>query len=386
MLDDVIQWRRSFHQHPELEFDTHQTANTVHELLSSFGIEVHREIGRTGLVGVLKCGNSDRAIGLRADMDALPLHELNQVDYRSLDDGKMHACGHDGHMAMLLGAARQLAETKQFDGTVYFIFQPNEERGFGAQAMIDDGLFERFPMQAVYGMHNMPGIEAGKLCMKSGPIMAAEDSFKIVIKGQGGHSSQPHLCVDAITVGAEVVTALQTIRSRTLDPFSPAVVSVTEFKTDGQVNVIASEVEITGDCRSFDESVQDQIEKQMAALVSSICQAHGAGHQFEYRKLFYPTINSERETDAARRAALAVNGEPRVDLNCAPMTASEDFASMLRVKPGAYIFIGNGVDSEGGCMLHNSKYDFNDAILETGIRYWVALVEQELKKVYTPNH
>jgi amidohydrolase len=379
LLDDVIRWRKDFHQYPELEFDVATTASKVANLLSSFGIKVHSSIGISGLVGTLKCGSSSNAIGLRADMDALPLYEQNTFTHCSRHEGMMHACGHDGHMAMLLGAARILANTKNFDGTVHFIFQPNEERGLGAQQMINDGLFERFDMQAVYGMHNMPRIQAKKLCMKSGPIMAAEDNFSIKVKGLGGHSSQPHHCIDPIVIGAKIVTALQTITSRMLDPFKAAVISVTNFKTNGATNVIASEVEITGDCRSFDETIQNTIAEKMEKLVCSLCAAYGASHEFSYDKLFYPTINTPQETEAAINAAYAVNGKSMVSPNCQAMTASEDFSSMLRVKPGAYIFIGNGLDSHGGCMLHNTNYDFNDEILQTGINYWVTLVEQQLK-------
>lgn len=378
MLEDTVRWRHEFHQHPELEFDVHSTANTVAQLLESFGITVHREIGISGVVGELKCGDSNKAIGLRADMDALAIHEQNQFDYRSKSDGKMHACGHDGHMAMLLGAARQLSARKSFNGSVYFIFQPNEEHGLGAQSMIDDGLFDRFDMQAVYGMHNMPGMEAGFFCIRSGAIMAAEDNFYITIRGKGGHSSQPHHCIDPIVIGANIVTALQSIPSRMLDPLEHTVVSVTDFKTNGTTNVIASEVTISGDCRCFSESTQDIIAQKMHTLVSSICNAFGASCEFSYKKVFYPTVNTCKETEAALKSALKVNGETGVNGDCLPITASEDFSSMLRVKPGAYILIGNGLGSKGGCMLHNAQYDFNDNIIQTGIDYWVTLVEQEL--------
>jgi amidohydrolase len=378
MLKEIINWRRDFHKHPELEFDVHRSANIISDLLRSFDLKVYEKIGKTGVVGVLSQGSSDRAIGLRADMDALPLHEKNDFEHRSIYDNKMHACGHDGHMAMLLGAAKQLSHTREFDGTVYFIFQPNEERGLGAQQMIDDGLFEKFPMQAVYGMHNMPGIDTGKICLRSGAIMGAEDNFLIKIKGVGGHSSTPHKCIDPIVIGTNIVNALQTIPSRMIDPLESVVVSVTDFKTDGSTNIIASEVEITGDCRCFHESVQDAVAESMQSIVSSICKAYGAEYEFEYKKLFYPTINTHQEYLAAAKAAIAVNGIEDVDTDCAPITASEDFSSMLRVKPGAYVLIGNGKHSSGGCMLHNAHYEFNDDVLATGMQYWVKLVEQEL--------
>ena len=378
LSSEMSQWRRQLHSQPETGFDVQQTASFVADQLESFGIEVHTGIGQTGLVGVLRNGDSENAIGLRADMDALQIQEMNTFDYRSKNEGRMHACGHDGHSAMLLGAAKQMAATRNFNGTVYFIFQPNEEHGLGAQAMIDDGLFERFPMQSVFGIHNMPGMEAGRLAMRSGAVMASEDNFVISIKGRGGHASQPHHHIDPLVIGAEIILALQTIVSRTVSPEEQAVVSVTEIETDGAVNVIPSNVVIKGDCRCFGDEVRGQIESQMGQLVKGICGAHGAEHDFDYIRLFHSTINDEAETKAARRAAEASVGEANVEYNCKPLTISEDFSSMLRVKAGCYIFIGNGIDSVGGCMLHNPNYDFNDDISETGVRYWSTLVEQKL--------
>jgi hippurate hydrolase len=279
---------------------------------------------------------------------------------------------------MLLGAAKHLSENRNFDGTVYFIFQPNEEHGLGAQAMIDDGLFERFPMQSVFGIHNMPGMEAGWLSMRSGPVMASEDNFVITIKGRGGHASQPHHHIDPLVIAAEIILALQTIVSRTINPEQQAVVSVTEIITDGAVNVIPSNVVIKGDCRCFGDEVRGLIESQMAQLVKGISSAHGATHDFDYIRLFHSTINDEEQTKAAYRAAVESVGKDKVEYNCKPLTISEDFSSMLRVKPGCYIFIGNGIDSVGGCMLHNPNYDFNDDISETGVRYWSTLVQQKL--------
>ena len=376
--DQMQGWRRHLHQHPETEFAVFDTAAFVIKKLTEFGIIVQEGIGQIGIVGQLTKGTSTNAVGLRADMDALAIQELNDFSYKSVNNGHMHACGHDGHTSMLLGAAQELAEHGEFDGTVYFIFQPDEEHGAGAQAMIDDGLFERFPMQAVYGMHNMPGMTAGHISMNSGGVMASEDNFKIVIKGRGGHASQPHHHIDPLVIGAEILLGLQTIVSRSINPEQQAVVSATEFVTDGAVNVIPSTVTITGDCRSFSEEVQDTMEARMGQLVAGICHAHGAQHEYTYERVFWATINSVKETLAAGQAAVSLLGEECVDLACRPKTISEDFSSMLRVKKGCYVFLGNGIDSEGGCMLHNPHYDFNDDILETGAGYWVTLVQQEL--------
>ena len=378
LIEEMSQWRQLLHSQPETGFDVHQTAAFVATQLKSFGLEVHTGIGQTGIVAKLSNGQSDQAIGLRADMDALQIQEMNVFDYRSKQDGKMHACGHDGHSTMLLGAAKHLAENRNFDGTIYFIFQPNEEHGLGAQAMIDDGLFERFPMQAVFGIHNMPGMEAGTLSMRSGPIMASEDNFVITIKGRGGHAALPHHSIDPLVIGAEIILSLQTIVSRTINPEQQAVVSVTEIDTDGAVNVIPSNVVIKGDCRCFGDEVRGQIESKMGQLVKGICSAHGAEHDFDYIRLFHSTINDEEQTKAAYKAAITSVGEANVEYNCKPLTTSEDFSSMLRVKAGCYIFIGNGIDSVGGCMLHNPNYDFNDDISATGVRYWSTLAEQKL--------
>ena len=378
LIREMTLWRRQLHSQPETGFEVHQTAKLVAKLLTSFGLEVHTGIGQTGIVAVLTNGESNLAIGLRADMDALQIQEHNTFDHRSKYDGKMHACGHDGHSSMLLGAAKHLSENRNFNGTIYFIFQPNEEHGLGAQAMIDDGLFERFPMQSIFGIHNMPGMEAGRLSMRSGPVMASEDNFVITIKGRGGHASQPHHHIDPIVIGAEIIMALQTIVSRTISPEQQAVVSVTEIDTDGAVNVIPSNVIIKGDCRCFGDEVRGQIEAQMGQLVKGICRAHGAQHEYEYIRLFHSTINDEEQTIAAYNAAVEAVGEGNVEKNCKPLTISEDFSSMLRVKAGCYIFIGNGIDSVGGCMLHNPNYDFNDNISATGVRYWSTLVEQKL--------
>jgi len=374
---EMISWRHDLHRCPELGFEVPETAAYIADKLKSFGIDTHTGIGKTGIVGVLKKGTSDKAIGLRADIDALKIQEMNTFDHKSKIDGHMHACGHDGHSTMLLGAAKALRDL-DFDGTVYFIFQPNEEHGLGAQAMIDDGLFDRFPMETIYGMHNIPGRPAGQLAMKAGPIMAGEDNFVITIKGRGGHASQPHHHIDPLVISAEIILGLQTIVARSVDPFEQAVVSVTEIETNGTVNVIPSNVTLKGDCRSFKLDVSQTIERRIGELAKGICAAHGAEVELSYKRVFHATTNTSAEAEKAHSAALTTNNADMVEYPCEAMTASEDFAHMLLVKKGAYIFIGNGTDSEGGCMLHNPHYDFNDKILTTGVRYWINLVQQEL--------
>jgi hippurate hydrolase len=365
------------HRCPELGFELSETAGYIERQLQELDIETHSEIGQVGLVGVLRKGSSHRAIGLRADMDALKIQELNTFDYRSKTEGHMHACGHDGHSAMLLGAAEAL-RSLDFDGTVYFVFQPNEEHGLGAQAMIDDGLFDRFPMDAIYGMHNMPGRPAGQLAMKPDGIMAGEDNFSLTIVGRGGHASQPHQHIDPLVISAEIILAMQSIVARSIDPAEQAVVSVTEIEADGTVNVVPSIVTIKGDCRSFKRDVSETIERRLGELAQGICQAHGAELRFSYQRVFHATTNHPAETEHALAAAQATNPAELVEYPCDAMTASDDFAHMLLEKQGAYVFIGNGSDSVGGCALHNPHYDFNDEILVTGVRFWINLVQQQL--------
>lgn len=379
LLADMTEWRRHLHRFPECGFDVEQTSDFIAAKLESFGIEVVRNIGHTGLVGVLRAGDGAGAIGLRADMDALHIHEKNSFAHRSQHEGRMHACGHDGHSTMLMGAAAELAQSRDFNGTVYFIFQPDEEHGKGAQAMIDAGLFERFPMDAVYGLHNLPGLPAGSFTVRPGSLMASESSFEIVIGGTGGHAAMPHTGVDPLVVGAQVVVGLQTIVSRSLSAIhETAVISATEFITNGTVNVIPSEVTIKGDCRCFTEATLAKIEQRMEAVVAGICQAAGARYRFEFINTFYPTVNSAAETQHAVSAARAALGDDMVNDSCDPFTISEDFSSMLRVKPGCYALLGNGTESVGGCALHNPNYDFNDGILESGARYWIQLVREQL--------
>jgi amidohydrolase len=375
----VKEWRQHIHQHPEFGFEEVQTSKMVADKLEEFGIEVHRNIGKTGVVGVLKCGNSDRSIGLRADMDALHVTEQNVFKHASTYEGVMHACGHDGHTSMLLGAAHELARTRDFDGTVYFIFQPGEEHGLGAKAMIADGLFSRWNIDAIYAMHNLPGIPEGHFVTRPGSIMASESSFEIDIIATGGHAAMPHMSTDPIVVGAQVVTAMQTIVSRNLSAIhETAVISITEFTTNGTVNVIPSKVNIKGDTRSFTDEALAKIEAAIERIVKGQCISAGVDYKYHFNNSFLSTINSPKHTTKAARAAKSVAGEDKVNASCEPFTISEDFSFMLREVDGCYILVGNGEGECGGTALHNPLYDFNDKILMLGVRYWQALVEQEL--------
>lgn len=372
-------WRRHLHQHPELGFAEHETSAFVAVTLTNLGIEVTSGIGGTGVVGSLRRGTSARAVGLRADMDALALTEVGDHAHRSGHDGATHACGHDGHMAMLLGTAAVLAERGGFDGTVRFFFQPAEEHGRGARAMLDDGLLARFPVDAVHGLHNLPGVPAGHLHTRPGPIMAAEDNFEIRILGRGGHAARPHMVVDPLVVAAEIITALQTIVSRTLDPTQPAVLSCTGITSDGIRNAIPGRVLVHGDTRSIHPTVRDLLERRMRELCTGIAAAHGARAEVTYTHEFEPTVNDPACTADAVRAAIAVAGTDQVDPACAPVLASEDFGLLSEAVPGCFTFLGNGTEpGAGGNPLHSSDYDFNDDVLEAGIAYYPALVQSVL--------
>ena len=375
--DELAAWRQDIHAHPELAFEETRTAEIVAAKLESFGVEVDRGLATTGVVGTLRVGDSPRTMGLRADMDALPLHEENEVAYRSRHDGKMHACGHDGHTTMLLGAAKYLAETRQFDGTIHFIFQPAEELAGGARVMIDEGLFERFPVDAVYGMHNFPELEPGEFAVRSGPIMAAMDTFRILVRGKGTHGAMPQLGVDPVVVGAHIVTALQTIMSRALDPVDSAVLSVTQFHGGEIDTIIPAEVELRGGVRTFRPEVQERVERRMREIAEGTAAAHGATVELSYTRNYPATVNTEAETALAIAAAGDVVGADKVDTQMKPCMGSEDFAFMLEERPGCYLMIGNG-GAAGGCLLHNPHYDFNDDILPLGASYWVQLVENVL--------
>ncbi|PCJ88222.1 MAG: amidohydrolase [Hyphomicrobiales bacterium] len=374
----MLEWRHDLHCTPELGFEEYDTAQFIAEKLQSFGIEVHEKVGGTGVVGVLRRGDGQHSIGLRADMDALPITEQSKLAYRSVHEGRMHACGHDGHMTMLLGAACHLAKKGAFDGTAVFIFQPDEENGRGAKAMIDDGLFERFPIDIVYAIHNLPGLESGRIAVKSGPIMACEDTFKINITGKGAHAAMPHRGIDPIVIGAEIVTALQTIVSRTLDPLDNAVVSITDFCPNGARNTIPDSVTLSGDVRSFSPAVQNRIEKTMQRIVAGICAAHGARQTVQYHREYTATVNTQREAGIVAEQAVAAHGGDMVNPDCLPLMASDDFGLMLRARPGAYFFLGNGVTGASGRSLHNPGYDFNDDILATGAQFWVRMVQTQL--------
>ena len=376
--DEMIAWRRHIHKHPETAFEEHQTSDYVALRLHEFGIDVHRGLAGTGVVGTLKGGKGDGpAIGLRADMDALDIEEKNDIDYKSENPGKMHACGHDGHSTMLLGAAKYLSETKNFAGTVHFIFQPAEENEGGGRVMIEEGLFEKFPVESVYGMHNMPGIPVGEFAIRPGPIMASFDIFEITLTGTGTHAALPQLGRDAVVAASQLVTALQTIASRTVSPFDAAVVSVTQIHTGDTWNVIPEEAVIRGTTRAFKEEIQTHMETEIRRIADGIAATFGVTAQVHYERRYPPTINDAAETDLTAGIAREIAGNDMVSLDKDPMMGAEDFAFMLNEKPGAYMWIGNG-PRDGGCMLHNPHYDFNDEVLPLGASYWAKLVETRL--------
>jgi amidohydrolase len=376
----MVRWRHALHQFPETGFNEHRTSGFVAKALELMGLQVHRDVGGTGVVASLTVGDGAGVIGLRADMDALAMTETaDGRPHISQNTGCMHACGHDGHMAMLLGAAQILTRQRDFNGTVRFIFQPAEEHSRGAKAMIQDGLFERFPVDEIYGAHNIPGMPAGHIATRVGGIMASEDNFVIRIRGQGGHAARPHMAIDPLVVAAEIILALQTIVGRSVDPAESAVVSCTEIHSDGIRNAIPTHVQIKGDTRSYSPAVQALLERRMRELCHGIAAAHGASCEVEYTHEFVPTVNWPACTPVAIRAARAVVGADKVDANVAPMMISEDFGAFLQVVPGAFVFIGNGAaDSPGGVPLHNSRYDFNDAILSVGARYFAEIARQRL--------
>ena len=375
----LVEWRHLLHRSPEFGFDEVFTSNFIADKLESFGIKVVRGIGKTGVLGILQKGGGLNSIGLRADMDALKIQEKNEFAYRSQYDGMMHACGHDGHSAMLLGAAEYLADRVAFSGTVYFIFQPAEEHGKGAKAMIKDGLFSDYNIDAVYGLHNLPGLSTGTFAIRPGSIMASESSFHIQLRGRGGHAAMPYMTVDIMLVASQIVVALQSIVSRKLNVLSkPAVVSVTEFLTDGTVNVLPSKISLKGDCRCFSDETLQHLEVSMERVVAGLCASAGAEYTFDFETVFPTTVNHPEQTSVAIQVAEQVFGTGKVNGNCDRFTISEDFANMLDVRPGCYGLIGNGGEEGSGCALHNPQYDFNDEILVEGVKYWVKLAETVL--------
>ncbi len=378
--------RRDIHAHPELCFQEVRTADVVAAKLTEWGIPIHRGMGTTGVVGIVKAGTSTRAIGLRADMDALPMQEFNTFAHTSKNAGKMHACGHDGHTAMLLAAAQHFAKNRNFDGTVYLIFQPAEEGGGGAREMIKDGLFTQFPMDAVFGMHNWPGTQIGKFAVSPGPVMASSNEFKITIHGKGGHAALPHSACDPIPVAAAMVQAFQTIISRNKKPIDAGVISVTMIHAGQATNVIPDSCELQGTVRTFTLEVLDMIEQRMKEVAEGISASYGTTCDFEFVRNYPPTINHPKEAEFARSVMTKIVGADNV-LAQEQVMGAEDFAYMLQAKPGCYVFIANGDGSHremghggGPCMLHNPSYDFNDDLIPLGATYWVRLTEEWLTK------
>jgi amidohydrolase len=374
LADEITAWRRDFHENPELLYDVHRTAGIVAEKLKGFGCdEVVTGLGQTGVVGIIKgrSNASNRVIGLRADMDALPIEEATNLSYASKVPGKMHACGHDGHTAMLLGAAKYLAETRHFDGTAVVIFQPAEEGGGGGHAMVKDGLMERFGIQEVYGMHNWPGVPVGHFAMRPGPIMAAADRFTVTIEGKGGHGAYPQDCIDPIVAAAHVITALQTVASRSIDPLKSVVVSVCTIKAGEAFNVIPQTATLLGTVRTLSPEVRDLAETRICAIIENVCAALGAKALIEYNRGYPVTVNDAARTEFVASVAKGVAGESAVDTTVQPAMGAEDFSFMLEERPGAYVFLGNG-DTAG---VHHPAYDFNDEAIPYGVSLWAKIIE-----------
>jgi hippurate hydrolase len=375
---EMTAWRQDIHAHPELGFQENRTAGLVAAKLEAFGFdEVHRGVGRTGVVGVLRAGKSGRSVGLRADMDALPILEVNRFGHCSVNKGVMHACGHDGHTAMLLGAARYLASTRRFDGVVNFIFQPAEEGLGGARAMIEDGLFDRFPCQAVFGMHNRPSLDIGRFAVRSGPMMAGGAFFDIRVTGKGAHGARPETSVDAALVAAQIAVTLQSIVSRNVAPIDTAVLSVTRIHAGDAYNVIPQTAELGGTVRAFSSEVMQLVERNMKRVAENTAAAFGATAEVDFRLLFSPTVNNPAEAEFAARICAELVGQDKVERNPPLIMASEDFSFMLEQVPGCYLNIGNGL-AEGGCEVHNPAYDFNDRALPLGAAFFARAVEAKL--------
>ena len=377
---ELTAWRQDLHQHPELGFQEHRTSDFVAAKLAEWGIEVHRGIAGTGLVGVLKGQPGTGSIGLRADMDALPMQEANQFGHASKTPGKMHGCGHDGHTTTLLGAAKYLAETRNFAGTVNFIFQPAEEGGGGGRVMVEEGLFDRFPCDAVYGIHNDPSLPLGQAAVVDGTILAASDRVYITIKGFGGHAAKPHLAVDPVMVGAHVLVALQAVVARRVDPVDSAVLSICQFHSGSASNVIPAEAELAGTVRTLKPETRDLMEKLIAQVAEGTVAAHGATAEVRYERLYPPTINHQAQTQRAALAAAKVLGEAGVKRDLPPIMGGEDFSFLLLARPGCFVMMGQAGAEKGGVPVHHPLYDFNDDMLPVGASYFASLVEQELPR------
>ena len=393
LIDPIVQFqheiqqvRRDIHAHPELCFEEHRTAELVAQKLQAWGIPMIRGLGGTGVVGIIKNGTSDRAIGLRADMDALPMQEINTFEHTSRHAGKMHACGHDGHTAMLLGAALYLSKHKNFDGTVYLIFQPAEEGGGGARRMMEDGLFEQCPMEAVFGMHNWPGAAVGTFGVTAGPMMASSNEFEVVVRGKGAHAAQPHKGIDPIMAAIQIAQSWQTIVSRNASPLESVVLSVTQIHSGSATNVIPDEATLIGTVRGFSDAMIDLVERRMQTIAQHVAAAFDATVDFEFKRNYPPLVNHPKETAFAADVMRAIVGAENVDRQVEPTMGAEDFAYFLQAKPGCYVFIGNGDGAHreighglGPCNLHNPSYDFNDDLLPIGATYWVRLAEAYLQ-------
>jgi len=381
--EQMVTWRHYIHKHPELSFKEEMTSDFIASVLESNNIEMHRGLAVTGIVATVHGTKKGKAIGLRADMDALPIQERNEFSHKSIHDGKMHACGHDGHSTMLLGAAVYLKENNDFSGTVHFIFQPAEEGGGGGRVMVEEGIFEKFPCEAVYGMHNWPGMAEGQFAVHDTAVMAANETLKITIKGKGGHAAMPDQCVDPIVIGAQIITAIQSVVSRNVAPLDSAVVSVTMVDAGFVSNVIPNEMNLTGSLRYFKSKVGDDVKKKIKTIAEGISQSMGATASFSSVPNYPATVNTPKHAKLCASAAEVVVGSTNVLRNEKPSMGSEDFSFLLNASEGAYIWIGNGLvpedGPEGGCMLHNTQYDFNDEILPLGSSYWVELVKGILK-------
>ena len=376
--DEMTKWRRDIHQHPELGYEEIRTSDFVAAKLKEFGIEVHQGLAKTGVVGTIRNGHGP-SIGLRADIDALPLEEKNTFKHASTNPGKMHACGHDGHTTMLLGAAKYLAASKNFKGTVNFIFQPAEEGGAGGERMLQEGLFEKFPVDSVYGLHNWPGMEPGYFGVGAGPIMAAADVFDLTVNGRGGHAALPDQCVDPIVVASQIVSALQTIPSRNTHPVDSVVISVTQIYAGDTYNIIPDSARMHGTVRTFSEETKRKMPTSILRVAEGVCSAFGATCELDYMQCYPATINSVPETEISAKAVIDLVGEEKIIRNPTPSMGSEDFSYMLQARPGCYVLLGIGSGKGiGGCLLHSSRYDFNDEVLPIGASYWVTLVENEL--------